>query len=128
MQQIQKALIQKDNKILVMLRSAEAKFFPEHWDLPGGKLEANEDRSAGLEREVFEETQLKVKTQEILKVLDIDLEYNGQRIPHQFTVYSVEILSGEVKLSHEHTDYKWYTKEEILKLKLEPYLRLLLNS
>lgn len=115
---VQKAVIKKRNKYLVLLRWHKAKFFPLHWDFPGGKLDKGESLKAGIEREVLEETQLKVKALKV--VLTYKDVFKG--IPHEFYIYSVNILSGKVKISHEHLRFKWATKEEILKLKREPYI------
>ena len=52
---VQKAIVKDKNNFLIILRSPSAKFFPEHWDFPGGKLEPNEEPFAGIEREVIEE-------------------------------------------------------------------------
>ncbi|MBD3313439.1 NUDIX domain-containing protein [Candidatus Woesearchaeota archaeon] len=109
---------------MILLRSPDAAFFPEHWDFPGGKLEPAEDPKKGIEREVSEETKLRIDAREVLGTYDMDLEKDGQSIPHRFAVYSAEVLEGEVKMSHEHTDFRWATKEEILELKIEPYMRL----
>lgn len=122
MKLIQKAIIKKDDKFLIILRSPEAKYFPEHWDFSGGKLEPNEDPFTGIEREVIEETALKVKVLEVIGVYELDLDNAGKNT-HRFTVYSTEIISGDVKLSHEHLEFKWATKEEILQLKIEPYMK-----
>ena len=123
MKLIQKAIIKKDDKYLIVLRSPEAKYFPEHWDFPGGKLEPDEDPHEGVEREVLEETGLRVKALDVVGVYELDLDEKGGNT-HRFTVYSTQIISGEEKLSFEHTDYKWMTKDEILQLKVEPYMRL----
>ena len=48
----------------------------------------------------------------------------GVKIPHRLTIYSTKIISGDVKLSHEHLDFKWASKEEILQLKIEPFMKL----
>lgn len=123
--QVQKAVIKKDDKFLIVLRSPNAKFFPEHWDFPGGKLDPNEEPFAGIEREVLEEVSLKVKALEVVGVYELDLiNKDGEEIPHRFTVYSTEIISGDVKLSNEHLKFQWAEEEEILKLKIEPYIRL----
>lgn len=124
MKLIQKAAIKKEDKFLILLRSPNASFFPEHWDFPGGKLEPGEDPKKGIEREVMEETALKIKAKNILGVYDIDLEKDRQLIPHRFTVYSAKVLEGDIKISTEHTDFRWATKEEILDLKIEPYINL----
>lgn len=121
--QLQKGVIKKGNKFLIVLRAPDSKRFPKHWDFPGGKLEPGEKPTDGLIREVFEETSLKIKPLKLVGVYDLDLDNIG-KLTHKFNVYSTEVLSGEVKLSHEHTDFKWATKEEILKLKIEPYMRL----
>lgn len=119
---VQKAIIKKDNKFLVVLRSPNAKFFPEHWDFPGGKLEPNEDPFAGIKREIIEETSIKTKIIEVVGIYEIELESKGEKIPHRFTVYSTEVISSEISLSNEHSKFKWATKEEILQLKIEPYM------
>lgn len=48
-------LVSKDHKALIMHKAKGV------WDLPGGKIEANEDLFKALKREVLEETGLKVK-------------------------------------------------------------------
>jgi 8-oxo-dGTP pyrophosphatase MutT (NUDIX family) len=123
--EVQKAIIKSDDKFLIVLRSPKAKYFPEHWDFPGGKLDLNEDPFAGIEREVLEETGLKVKALDVVGVYELDLENkDGEKILHRFMVYSAKIISGDVKLSDEHLEFQWAAKEEILGLKIEPYMRL----
>ena len=120
MKEIQKAVIRKGSMFLILLRSPKAEFFPEHWDFPGGKLEPNEDSFAGIEREILEETGLKVKALGVVGVYELVLK----GISHRFSVYSTKLTSKEqVQLSHEHLDFKWATKDELLKLKVEPYMR-----
>lgn len=120
MKEIQKAVIKRGNKFLIVLRSPKAIFFPEHWDFPGGKLELDEEPFAGIEREIIEETRLKVKALKVVGVYKMVLK----DIPHRFSVYSTKLplKNKEVELSPEHTAFRWATKEEILKLKIEPYM------
>lgn len=124
MKLVQKAIIQKDDKYLILLRSPDAKAFPEHWDFPGGKLEPNEEPFSGIEREVVEETNLKIKAIDIIGVYEMELNKQEEKIPLRFTIYSTKILSGEIKLSQEHLEFKWATKEEILQMRIEPYMKL----
>ncbi len=120
---VQKAVIKKDGKFLIALRSPTAKYFPNHWDFPGGKLEPNEEPFAGIEREILEETTFQVKALEVVGVYEMDIDKIGKN-SHRYTIYSTKILSGKIKLSDEHLKFRWATKEEILQLKVEPYLRL----
>jgi 8-oxo-dGTP diphosphatase len=128
MKLIQKAIIKKGDKFLILLRSSDSEFFPEDWDFPGGKLEFGEDPLIGIEREVVEETDLKIKVLKVVGTYELDSPRDGKKFPHRFTVYSADLISGEVKLSHEHLDFKWVTKEEMLKLKIEPYMKLYIEG
>lgn len=115
----QKAVIKKGDKYLILKRSPNAQTYPNHWDFPGGRLEHGENPGKGLEREVFEETGLKTKACRPV------FSYSEMLIGHYdyFVVWKSELLSGAVKLSDEHTDFKWASGAEILKLEIENYLR-----
>ncbi|MBI4146932.1 NUDIX domain-containing protein [Candidatus Woesearchaeota archaeon] len=115
---IQKAVLKKGEKYLILLRSKQARFYPEHWDFPGGNLEEKEHPLHGVEREVFEETGLKVKALKPVTAFD---EYENNTRYH-FITYSTTILSGEFQLSSEHTAFRWATKDEILSLQIEPFI------
>ena len=67
-----------------------------------------------------EETDLDVKPLGVLGVYEFDLDNNGENT-HRFTIYSTEIVSGDVKLSEEHIEYRWATRDEICKLKTDLY-------
>lgn len=55
------AIIQdKQGRILVSQRSLNSKMYPGQWQIPGGKVEKNEDCLKALKREVKEETDLEV--------------------------------------------------------------------
>ena len=117
---IQKAVIKKGNQYLVLLRHDHAKFFPDHWEFPGGKLKVGEEQFEGIEREVVEETSLGIKALEV--VGSYEIEVLGES--YQFLIYSTKILSGDVNLSDEHINYKWVTKEELMQLKTDPSIKL----
>ena len=87
MKQIQKAILKKGTKFLILLRAPNAERFPGYWDFPGGKLEINEDPFAGIEREVFEETSLKIKALKVVERYEFDLDHAGRKT-HCFSVYS----------------------------------------
>jgi 8-oxo-dGTP diphosphatase len=119
----QKALIKNGDKFLIVKRSSTSKTYPNHWDLPGGKLEHGENPTEGLVREVKEETSLKIK------VLEPIFSYLETIIyPAYVIVYHGEILSGKIKLSHEHSEYKWVTEQELKRMLVEPYLRELFHK
>jgi len=121
----QKAVIKDGNKYLILKRYSKTHVYPEHWDFPGGRLEIGEDVISGLEREVMEETGLKVK---VIRPLFTFHEVVNER-PVFYVVYSCERVSGEFRLSHEHTEHRWATKGEIHRLeKVENFLKAFLRS
>jgi len=119
---VQKALLKRGEKHLILLRSPSAPCFPEHWDFPGGKLEEGESPHAGIEREIMEETGLTAKALDVAGTYELDLDHAGAPT-HRITIYNTESYFGEVRISEEHTAYGWKTRDEILNLdKLEPYI------
>jgi len=113
----QKAIVfRNDGKFLAIKRSKTAPSHPLAWDLPGGELEYGEIPFSGIAREVKEETGLEVKD---LKPFDVFGQEN--HVGFWVTIaYTCEAVSPEVVLSYEHTDYRWLTKEEFLKLSSTP--------
>lgn len=57
-----KALIERDGTYLFLRRSADFKSGPQDWDIPGGRIEADEALADALRREVIEETGLSLDT------------------------------------------------------------------
>lgn len=115
----QKAIIKNGEKYLILKRRPTASTYPNHWDFPGGKLEIGERPSEGLEREVNEETGLAIVVKHPVLVFSEDL--NGHETV--FIVYEAEASSKQVTLSHEHTEFKWASRDEILALPIENYLK-----
>ena len=93
--------IDQKNRTLFLKRSDYEKKYAGDWDLPGGHLKPNESLEAGLARETKEETQLDVR--EPVFLLKID------NLNFFYAMYD----SQEIKLSHEHTDYKFFEKDEL---------------
>ncbi len=115
----QKAAIRKGEKFLVLRRAPDAHVYPNCWDFPGGRLEQGENPHKGLKREVKEETNLDIENQEPLFLFSEKSDSTNRL----YIVYKCDLASEDLKLSKEHTDFKWATKEEILKLKTENFLR-----
>lgn len=104
-------LIKNGNKYLILHRALTDGYMPGKWDLAGGTIEFGEDPIEALDREILEETNLKV---EVIRPLYIySFISNPQR--HQFQiVYECKYLKGEVKLNpNDHDQFKWVTIEEM---------------
>lgn len=115
----------KDGKYLTMLRSAVK--YPNagaKWEIPGGRINPGSSLIDNLRREVMEETGLEITgEQRFIAAQDI-LKENRHIVRLTYTGEA----HGEVKLSDEHTDYKWLSLEEISQIEeLDSYLKELLK-
>jgi 8-oxo-dGTP diphosphatase len=94
-------LIDDENRLLIMKSSDMNVQFAGEWDLPGGHIHIGEDALEGLSREVKEETTLDIASPERI--------YEEGRIKF----YKTRQYNGTIKLSEEHTEYKWVTIQEL---------------
>ena len=109
------ALIEKDNKVLIAKRSTGDPIVYDKWEFPGGKVELNEDEFHDIEREIFEEFELKIKAKEF--IINNICEYPTKTV--DLRLYSCDYISGEFKL-HDHSEITWVNKNELLKYDLAP--------
>ena len=103
------ALIEKDGKVLIAKRlTGDTNVFGK-WEFPGGKVELNEDEFDAIEREIFEEFELKIKANNFL--INNICEYPNKTV--DLRLYRCEYISGEFKL-HDHSKIAWVDKNELL--------------
>jgi 8-oxo-dGTP diphosphatase len=102
-----------DGKMLALRRSETDPSRPLTWDLPGGNIEEGEDLVENLKREIFEEVGIEVENISILGAL------SGTSKKGEYAIqiaYIATVDNPEIKLSYEHDQYKWVTKEEFFEL------------
>ena len=104
----QKAFINRDNKILVLHD------YGVGLDFPGGRIQENEkDFTEALKREVREETGLEIKVGDPFVIWDNIFPENHRLAGiHVFLIgFKCKYLSGEVKISDEHDNFRWVSKD-----------------
>jgi len=104
------AIIEKENRVLVVQRSAKMSL-PLKWEFPGGKIENNESEEDCIIREIKEELNVDI---EVLKKLQSSF-YDYLNISIELIPFIVKEVGGEIKLL-EHANYSYILKEELLKL------------
>lgn len=109
------ALIRKDNKYLIAKRCTGDPNVLGKWEFPGGKVKINENEKIAIEREIKEEFELNVKAHDFL--VNNLFRYPTKTI--DLRLYECEYIKGEFKL-HDHNEYKYVTKEELLDYELCP--------
>lgn len=108
-----KALIIHNRRVLIMKRSSQASSGHGEWDIPGGGMEFNETVLDCLHREIMEETGL---TANVDRLLYATTAATPTRTSKGWVglVYLCHTNSDAVTLSHEHTEYLWATKSQLI--------------
>ena len=118
---IQKAVIQRDEKYLILLRSKLESMYAGYWDFPGWGLRNDENPIDWIQREIIEETSLENDIWEVLGIYELDLLKKWYPT-HKFVIYKAVPLSDSVQISKEHDEYRRATKSEILSLPVNPFI------
>jgi 8-oxo-dGTP pyrophosphatase MutT (NUDIX family) len=113
-----KAIIRKGRKVLI-LKDA----YSNYWDLPGGHVKDEETIEDGLKREVKEESGLTVMSCKAMTVKQMTL--GKETKPVCFYVCQAD---GNIKLSKEHTDFKWVELNDISKYNVGKFKEFILDS
>lgn len=103
-----KAIIHNQHGKILLLRRPKAR----DWDLPGGRINTNEDPLDALIREVKEETgltelqQLQAHTIELTSVVTTK-QIDGQYPMILIWYHTCFVNNDTITLSHEHDTYVW---------------------
>lgn len=114
----QKVVILNDkNELLALLASYKGL----RWDLPGGAVELPELHEDALRREVAEEAGIEIGN---IVPVEVETGYNSDEDCYViFIGYQCRYAGGKIRLSDEHSQYKWMTQDEFLAMNAIPYLK-----
>lgn len=108
-----KALFEKDKKILLVKDPKGV------WELPGGRIDHNEEPEQALQRELQEELGWsKVDIKNIIDSWSFSSEVDG--ISYHFIVLTYACISDQdkIKENDEYTEYRWVPIDEIRSLNM----------
>lgn len=99
-------------RILLARRSDNSR-----WSIVGGHMEAGETVAEACEREVLEETGLRVRAGRLIGVYTSPnhVIVYGDGARYQIVAFSFEcdVLGGELATSDETTEFGWFSREDI---------------
>ena len=111
------SVLNNQGRILLVRRTDN-----ELWAVPGGYMEAGESLTEACTREVLEETGLCIRVQHLISVYTDPhrlLEYpDGNRLQLVVLHFAAEPISGELSVSNESSEVKFFSQDEIQNLKM----------
>ncbi len=99
--QVAKVVIIGEEGILMLKRSDYVDKYSGEWDLPGGHIQIGEQLSVGMKREVKEETDLDIEEPIFIEKID------------NLNFYYCSYNNKPIKISHEHTGFRFFKKEDL---------------
>ena len=109
----------EDGKILVLKRSDADDHKPGVWETVGGGMDREETPQEALHREILEETGLVVAIGQPFNVFTFKKDTGEFKVGITFLC---GLVIGEVKLSHEHSDFRWIDPKDFEQLESVPSL------
>ncbi len=105
-------IVDVENRLLLMKRTDSG-----CWGPPGGSVELGEEVEEAAKRETLEETGLQIGRMTLFGVFSgEELHYiypNGDEVFNVTIVYLSRDFNGEVTINDEHTEFRWFYKDEI---------------
>ncbi len=117
--EISKAVIQKNKKFLLLKRASHSKSYPNLWDFAGGKHDSGETPEKSVIRETKEETNFDINPGPETKTI----RYQDEQFDLLFHYFVPNIISGKLRISKDHSEYKWVDKKEIISFELHPSVK-----
>lgn len=106
-------LLNEENKILILKRTNYKNDGTENlWDLPGGSVDLDENVNLSIRREVREELNIEIEEAEVFSIDSGKGIPTGQFIFVLFYSRKFDLKNG-IKLSNEHSEFKWIPVNEI---------------
>lgn len=105
-------VVDNQDRLLLMKRTDSG-----HWGLPGGSTEPGERVEEAAKRETLEETGLQIGDMDLFGVFSGPEFY--YKYPNDDEVYNVTIVyhssdwHGDVIINEEHTEFRWFPRDEI---------------
>jgi ADP-ribose pyrophosphatase YjhB (NUDIX family) len=112
------AIILRDKQVLLVRRDSEPR--RGEWSLPGGMLELGETLREGVEREVLEETGLRVRVKQVVEVFDSIIPDAAGRTEFHYVLidFLCVPIEGELRAGSDVAEVVWARVDDLDRFKL----------
>jgi 8-oxo-dGTP diphosphatase len=98
-------ILDKEDNVLLLLRSRKSHWMPSKWGLPGGRIEPGEEPEDAAVRETKEETTLDIKGDDLTRLENFSNKH--------VDIFHTRVYNGTVEIDFEHEDHRWVSRDEI---------------
>jgi len=106
-------VVVSDARVLLIRRAQPP--LEGRWSIPGGILELGETIAQAIERELMEETRVRVHTLGLIEIYEKVLRLPNQPPQYHFVIldYLCELKDGNAQAGSDVTDVAWSTEGEL---------------
>lgn len=106
-------IVNQREEFLILKLASSKKYPKETWMLPGGRLDFDDQPGGGLQREIKEETGLRVK---IICPCHV-ARWDSDKLPKYVVFFLCKLIGRQnAKISQEHIESKWINFSDIEKI------------
>ena len=122
------AVVVQNNAVLLVKRKNPP--CQNEWAIPGGKVKLGETLQQAAEREILEETGLKIKAHQVVYGFDLIKKDAEDNILYHYVIVDLaaDYLSGVLKAKDDALDAQWFTNECCKDININKTTRLLLQE
>lgn len=117
------AVIDSEQKLLLLRRGSTAPWMPGRYCLPGGKVEQNEELINCAIRELGEETGIVIVDNNYLTPLIVNYSSGYSKV-----IFYITMNSPVISLNWEHDHYVWVNISDLSNLDIVPGLNTTIKS
>ena len=122
------AVVFKDDRVLLVRRGQPPA--KDHWAIPGGSVEIGETLQQAAEREIWEETGIRIRAAKPIYTFDVIERDESQGIRFHYVIVDLlaDYVSGELSAGDDAVEARWVSAEEIAELTVSASTLKLLKS
>lgn len=110
-------LIYKDHILCTQRGEGKYKYVSFKYEFPGGKIEAGESPKGALRRELFEEMDVDIRTENMQFFYTVNYKYPDFEVTMHSFICPMKLDAFKLK---EHIDYKWVNIDNLDSLDWSP--------
>lgn len=120
-------VVKYGDKILIVKRSSDMKFYPGWWNCIGGFLDDDQSLEEKVKEEIWEEIGIKESDIISIKLGEI-FDFDDPELKKTWIIHPtlVEVKTNKVTLDWEADDYRWVRPDELAGFEITPSLKKIL--